>query len=312
MAPPAIKLTGISSIPQGYVLGRSSKGTGDVELIWAPGLMRGQPVGSGSGAGLPSIANLSLLANTSGVVGPPVGTLFSAVTGIGSALKWTTARTLTLGTDLSGNVSFDGSANFTLNGTIVNDAVTNAKLANMATSRVKGRATAGTSDPEDITLTQVLDMVGSAAHGDILFRGAASWSRLAAGTDGYVLTTHAAGVDPTWEPGAATTSLGYGTVLVGIVSSRFALYITDFEFEIPASFANTQAYCSPNPSSACTFSIRKNGVQFGTIAFSTSGVPTLTLASAESFTFGDRLELWSPASLFGITALALTFRVTPL
>jgi hypothetical protein len=35
-----------------------------------------------------------------------------------SAPKWTTARTITLGTDLTGNVSIDGSANVTLNATI--------------------------------------------------------------------------------------------------------------------------------------------------------------------------------------------------
>jgi hypothetical protein len=39
--------------------------------------------------------------------------------------------------------------------TIDADAVTNAKLANMATSTLKGRVTAGTGDPEDLTVGQV-------------------------------------------------------------------------------------------------------------------------------------------------------------
>ena len=39
-----------------------------------------------------------------------------------NADKWTTARTLTLGGDLSGNVSFDGSANFTLTATVADDS----------------------------------------------------------------------------------------------------------------------------------------------------------------------------------------------
>jgi hypothetical protein len=38
------------------------------------------------------------------------------------------------------------------------------------------------------------------AHGEILFRDASNWTTLAVGDDGYVLTTHAAGSDPTWEP----------------------------------------------------------------------------------------------------------------
>lgn len=51
--------------------------------------------------------------------------------------------------------------------TIANDAVSNAKLANVATGTIKGRATAGTGDPEDLTGTQATalldDFVASGA-----------------------------------------------------------------------------------------------------------------------------------------------------
>lgn len=43
--------------------------------------------------------------------------------------------------------------------TIDADAVTNAKLANMATDTIKGRTTAGTGDPEDLTPSQVKTML---------------------------------------------------------------------------------------------------------------------------------------------------------
>lgn len=52
--------------------------------------------------------------------------------------------------------------------TIANDAVTNAKLANMATATIKGRTTAGTGDPEDLTATQataLLDTFTSTTKG---------------------------------------------------------------------------------------------------------------------------------------------------
>jgi len=40
------------------------------------------------------------------------------------------------------------------------DSITNAKLANMATARLKGRVAAGTGDPEDLTVTQVQSLLG--------------------------------------------------------------------------------------------------------------------------------------------------------
>jgi hypothetical protein len=82
--------------------------------------------------------------------------------------------------------------------TIAADAVGNTKLANMANSTIKGRSTAGTGDPEDLSFTQLLDLVGSAARGDILYRNATAWTRLAAGTSGNYLKTQGAGADPTW------------------------------------------------------------------------------------------------------------------
>jgi hypothetical protein len=65
---------------------------------------------------------------------------------------------------LTGDVTGSGTGSFAA--TIPNDTVTNAKAANMATTTIKGRATAGTGDPEDLTATQVKTLLAIAA-GDV-------------------------------------------------------------------------------------------------------------------------------------------------
>lgn len=82
-------------------------------------------------------------------------------------------------------------------GMFPNDVVTYAKIQNIsATSRVLGRVSSGAGDTEELTLSQVLDFVGSAANGDILYRSGGSWTRLGIGSSTQVLTV--TGGLPTW------------------------------------------------------------------------------------------------------------------
>lgn len=96
---------------------------------------------------------------------------------------------------------------------LADDAVTYAKIQNIsATSRILGRKTAAAGDTEECTLSQVLDFIGSAAQGDILYRDSAAWARLGAGTSGQYLKTLGAAANPLWA--ASTMSLlkaGSGT-----------------------------------------------------------------------------------------------------
>ena len=142
--------------------GGGGGGSGTVTSITAgTGLAGGTITVSGT-ISLASIADQRLLANTSGASAAPVATAFSAITGVGSALKWTTARTLTLGTDATGFVAFDGSADFTLNLTIAAGAVTYAKMQNVsAASRVLGRGSSGAGAVQEIDLGAGLEMSGT-------------------------------------------------------------------------------------------------------------------------------------------------------
>lgn len=78
------------------------------------------------------------------------------------------------------------------------DTINASYIQASATSRVFGRKTSGAGNGEELTLSDVLDFIGSAAQGDILYRGASSWARLPAGTAGYVLSTNGAGANPSW------------------------------------------------------------------------------------------------------------------
>ena len=59
--------------------------------------------------------------------------------------------------------------------------------------------TATLADLSDVILT-------GTAQGDILYRGAAAWNNLAAGTSGQVLTTGAAGANPSWTSKTTDTA----------------------------------------------------------------------------------------------------------
>lgn len=83
--------------------------------------------------------------------------------------------------------------------TIDASVVSNSKMANMTASTIKANVTGGSAAPTDSTLSQVLDLVGSAAQGDILYRGSSTWTRLGAGSLGNALSSGGSGANPSWD-----------------------------------------------------------------------------------------------------------------
>ena len=100
---------------------------------------------------------------------------------------------------LTGDVTASANSNVT---TIADDAVTFAKMQEIATQRVIGRNTAGAGNPEEVSAAQVLDWLGS-TRGAVLYRGAAGWAILGPGTSGDALTSNGAGADPSYQSVAA-------------------------------------------------------------------------------------------------------------
>ncbi|HKY19579.1 MAG TPA: hypothetical protein VJM31_00045 [Vicinamibacterales bacterium] len=123
-------------------------------------------------------------------------------------------------------------------GGIANDAVTYAKIQNIsATSRILGRKTAGAGDTEECTLSEVLDFIGSATQGDILYRGAAGWARLGAGTAGQFLQTNGAGANPAWTTGGATVGGLLDSRLIRKTSNETVTSSTAFQDDDELFFA---------------------------------------------------------------------------
>lgn len=160
--------------------GRTTAGTGDPEdltIAQAKTLLNlsgtnsgdqtitltGDVTGSGSGSFAATIANDAVtngkLAN---VANSTLKGRYSAGTGDPEDVTAAQARAIIFGTTPTdfGDLTIDGSS--ATGFTIENDAVSNAKLANMATQTIKGRTTAGSGDPEDLTAAQAQAVITAA------------------------------------------------------------------------------------------------------------------------------------------------------
>jgi hypothetical protein len=117
-------------------------------------------------------ASKALQSNASGVIeaSTVTNTELGYVSGVTSSIQTQLNNKQATGdyvTALTGDVTATGPGSVAA--TIANDAVTNAKLANMSTQTIKGRTTAGSGDPEDLSASQataILDnMVGDSGSG---------------------------------------------------------------------------------------------------------------------------------------------------
>lgn len=107
--------------------------------------------------------------------------------------------------------------------TIAADAITYAKIQNIsATQKLLGRNTAAAGDTEEVSLSQLLDWIGAAAQGDILYRNATVWARLGAGTAGQKLVTGGTTANPSWADGA--NFFGDGTSGSGVMDGAATIF----------------------------------------------------------------------------------------
>jgi hypothetical protein len=135
---------------------------------------------------------------------------------------------------LTGDVTATQNSNAT---TIANDAVTNAKAANMAESTIKLRAAgAGTGDPTDGTIQQALAMLGTARAGNQIVHNGVEWTLVDELLTEEFYTFSSASAEGEWNwfapfggsfgviridshPGVVTFSTGPGGLLANFAST---------------------------------------------------------------------------------------------
>ena len=179
---------------------------------------------------------------------------------------------------------------------IADDAVTYAKLQNVsATSRILGRKTAAAGDAEECTLSEILDFIGSAAQGDILYRGASAWARLGAGTSGQILKTQGAGANPAW------TSWTFDIALSQASPANSTIYLSA---KASVGFTIDQIRGLRTASGTLTLAIQINGTNVTSLSglSVTSTAQDVTATGANTVAAGDTVtavitSVSSPADL---------------
>jgi hypothetical protein len=181
--------------------------------------------------------------------------------------------------------------------------LSSGSIQNVAPLTVLANVTNVTADVQEVSTSQVLDMVGGTAQGTMLYRGASGWTTLPPGISGQLLQTNGVDNNPSWSSAWSivtktstefrfnTTTLTqdsmlFANLVVGSYTIRgwFAYQVGDasmgFNFDLNFSGAATynwayRNYIAPGSSSsnANEYTIMNNsGISVTSIPSGTIGV----------------------------------------
>lgn len=212
---------------------------------------------------------------TAGSGAPEVNTLATLKTDLGLTGTNSGDQTITL----TGDVTGSGAGSFAA--TIANNAVTNAKAADMATGTIKGRSTAGTGDPEDLTGTQataLLDVFTSGAKGLVPASGGGTTNFLRA--DG----TFAAPPGGGGSPGGSSGEVQYNNG--GAFAGAADVEIEGGQLRLPAI---------SSPSAPASGGVKLYGKDLGGRMMPTIMGPSGLEVALQPHLGGNRAARWTPA-----------------
>ncbi len=175
----------------------------------------------------------------------PIGVANANTTG--TSAGWTTARTITLGGDLEGSVSIDGTSNVTLTANVIANAVTlgtdttgsYVETISVGTGLSRTGSTGEAANPTIALNASINDLndvtIGSAANGDFLRWTGTEWINdavnLSSDTTGSYVQSIAAGTGVTVNVGeseAATPTISIGQDVATSANVTFNIFFKLF------------------------------------------------------------------------------------
>lgn len=154
---------------------------------------------------------------------------------LNAAQTFSAAQTFTDAVDLSGATTTYEAASIPT-AAVQDEAITNAKMAHIATSRIKGRVTASTGDVEDLTAAQVVALLQST--------GLLATARAKVANNGTITVNESIAVTSVTRTGA------------GVMDVVLATTMSSSDYVISAMAVNTDGFMNITAQSATGFTIR--------------------------------------------------------
>lgn len=155
--------------------GSTNSTTGALKITGGLGVFENVNVGGNIATATGTISATQLTSTIATGTAPLVVTSTTEVANLraATASKWHTARTITLGGDLTGNVSIDGSGDVTLTATVASDSIalgTDTTGNYVAAGAVSGNGLSGSASSEGATFTVSSNATSTNTGDTIVFR----------------------------------------------------------------------------------------------------------------------------------------------
>ena len=150
------------------------------------------------------------------------------------------ANDLSINNDLAitGNVTSGTWQGTAITNDYIGTGIDAIKLANGSVSNTEFQYLDGATSALQAQLDNKIVIPGSSTQGDVLFRNATDWTRLAAGTSGQFLKSQGAGADPEWDNVTRSATFVVAANDSSALSKQQADYVcdgTDDQVEIQAA-----------------------------------------------------------------------------